>query len=359
MKVAFELIDVKNVQDRPDEPQCLMKNVIRMHMPASGLAYVHNSWLITSTNYVSEHCSQLYTVNDGISVVAKIFTSIVFVITVGLSVVGNSIAICILSSENRVRTSFNTFLINLAVSDLAMGALCMPFTATAMLVGNWPFGDFMCPFVSFMQQVSVTVSIFTLTAIGFDRYLAVVEPMRNLRPSSLPRLVTAFIWLISSVLGIFQLVTARTKAYPMDTGEVIYDCDERWNNQLLQSVYEVFVIFATYVIPLIILSVSYTAVVKALWAREIPGNNDKKRDRRYRRSKKKVTKMLVAIVIIFAICWLPLHCLILATVFDITILEDPNNRTVIISVYLFVHWLAMANSFINPFVYTICHDGFR
>ncbi|XP_002731808.1 QRFP-like peptide receptor [Saccoglossus kowalevskii] len=311
-------------------------------------------------NYTySYDCPQLYIPNNIFSTASRIATSFVFILTVVLTIVGNSVAICILSFGNRVRTNFNTFLINLAVSDLAMGALCMPFTTIQMVIEKWPFGDFMCPFVSFIQQVSVTVSICTLTVIGIDRYLAVVQPMRNRKPSSKPILVISLIWLVSCLLGIFQLVTARTKAYPMNTGEIIYDCDERWNDPVQQSAYEVFVIVSTYVIPLIILSATYSAVVKVLWARQIPGNGDKLRDHRHSQSKLKVTKMLMAIVILFALCWLPLHCFILTTMFHNTILEDPSVRSIAIGVYLFSHWLAMANSFINPFIYTICHEGFR
>lgn len=37
------------------------------------------------------------------------------------------------------------------------------------MLGRWVFHPLFCPFVQFMQILSVFVSIYTLTAIGIDR----------------------------------------------------------------------------------------------------------------------------------------------------------------------------------------------
>ena len=68
--------------------------------------------------------------------------------------------------------------------------------------------------------------------------------------------------------------------------------------------------------------------------------------------------MLMTIVAMFALCWLPLYLyLVLGMVLPESIFV--NNQEVFLTYYFCAHWLAMANSFINPIVYGFLNDGFR
>jgi len=74
-----------------------------------------------------------------------------------------------------------------------------------------------------------------------------------------------------------------------------------------------------------------------------------------------VVKMLVVVVTVFAICWLPLHAFILLIDFrpDLTEYETISQKNFFVVVYSVVHWLAMSNSCVNPFIYGFLHDSFR
>nr|CAI5831527.1 unnamed protein product [Callosobruchus analis] len=50
-----------------------------------------------------------------------------------------------------MRTVTNVFLLNLAISDLMLGVLCMPFTLTGALLRNFIFGEVMCKMLPFLQ----------------------------------------------------------------------------------------------------------------------------------------------------------------------------------------------------------------
>jgi hypothetical protein len=63
------------------------------------------------------------------------------------------------------------YLINLAAADISMAVLSVPFNYTDVMYGYWRFPLFMCPLSRFMSICSICVSIFTLTAIGIERYL--------------------------------------------------------------------------------------------------------------------------------------------------------------------------------------------
>lgn len=68
-----------------------------------------------------------------------------------LAVIGNSLVILTLVQNKRMRTITNVFLLNLAISDLFVGVLCMPFTLVGMLKRDFVFGEFMCKILPFLQ----------------------------------------------------------------------------------------------------------------------------------------------------------------------------------------------------------------
>ena len=67
-----------------------------------------------------------------------------------------------------------------------------------------------------------------------------------------------------------------------------------------------------------------------------------------------IVKMLVTVVVLFALCWLPLH--IFFFVLNFTAKEHHPNLTL---PYFICHWIAMSNSFVNPIVYVLLNDSFR
>ncbi len=110
-----------------------------------------------------------------------------------------------------------------------------------------------------------------------------------------------------------------------------------------------------YVLPLLIISVAYYKTGKHLWSIETPGNNEENRDAVILNNKKKVTKMMVIVVVMFAICWLPYQC------YNVLQIYYPNvNKFYYINfIWLWIHWLAMSKSCVNPFIYAILSEKFR
>lgn len=68
-----------------------------------------------------------------------------------LAIVSNFLVILTLVQNRRMRTITNVFLLNLAVSDLLLGVLCMPFTLVGALLRNFIFGEVMCKILPYMQ----------------------------------------------------------------------------------------------------------------------------------------------------------------------------------------------------------------
>ena len=100
----------------------------------------------------------------------QIFLIVLYSLTATLSFVGNAIAIWVLCAGKRSSRELRVFLVNLSLSDITMALFSIPFTYTDFMLGRWIFYPGFCPVVQFMQLASVFVSVYTMTAIGIDRY---------------------------------------------------------------------------------------------------------------------------------------------------------------------------------------------
>ena len=74
-----------------------------------------------------------------------------------------------------------------------------------------------------------------------------------------------------------------------------------------------------------------------------------------------VIKMLLAVVALFAICWLPLHVFTVVVDFnqELTNYKSKQEKEMLIAIYYVVHWLAMSNSFVNPIIYSFLNNNFK
>ncbi|GFU65862.1 g_PROTEIN_RECEP_F1_2 domain-containing protein [Trichonephila clavipes] len=99
----------------------------------------------------------------------QIFLIVLYSMTALMALGGNATVIIVLLLGKRSSRELRIFLVNLAVSDVCMALFSIPFTYTDFMLGRWIFHPAFCPFVQFMQHVSVIASVYTLTAIGLDR----------------------------------------------------------------------------------------------------------------------------------------------------------------------------------------------
>jgi hypothetical protein len=72
----------------------------------------------------------------------------------------------------------NSFIINLAVSDILVGLLVTPIALVQQLHGRWVFSRQLCDFWISVDVICCTASIANLCAISYDRYNAITEPLR-------------------------------------------------------------------------------------------------------------------------------------------------------------------------------------
>lgn len=93
-----------------------------------------------------------------------------------LSISGNVLVCWAVAINSTLKNATNYFLVSLAVADILVGCLAIPF---AIVISLGLLLDFYgCLFMACFVLVLTQSSIFSLLAIAIDRYLAVKIPLR-------------------------------------------------------------------------------------------------------------------------------------------------------------------------------------
>lgn len=114
---------------------------------------VNLSYFSSETNLTNLKYAEKDNETNGLVISEKqIFTLILpYSCILLLAVLGNTLVIVTLGVNRRMRTVTNTFLLNLAISDLLLGVFCMPFTLVGVLFREFIFGAFMCRLIPYLQ----------------------------------------------------------------------------------------------------------------------------------------------------------------------------------------------------------------
>nr|XP_037270636.1 RYamide receptor-like [Rhipicephalus microplus] len=276
-------------------------------------------------------------------------------IAVSVAAIGRNGIVCyIVIAYQRMRTVTNMFIMNLAIGDILMACLCIPFTFVSnLLLGYWPFGGVMCVLVTYAQCVTVFISAYTLIAISVDRYTAIVYPLRPRMSKLRSKLIIALVWLVALVT---PLPTALvTQLVPHPCANRTYYCLEQWGRPEQTAYYSMALMILQYFFPLLVLIFTYTRIAVVVWGKETPGEAQDARDQRMAASKRKMTKMMITVVTVFMLSWLPLNTYILLSDLD----PGVNNYEHIRYVYFIIHRLAMSHASYNPLIYCWMNAKFR
>ncbi|XP_062572246.1 5-hydroxytryptamine receptor 2A-like [Saccostrea cucullata] len=117
--------------------------------------------------------------------------------------VGGNILVCMaISMEKRLQTVTNYFLLSLAITDLSVCIIVMPFTVVNDFTGYWFFGPIICNLYVTADVFMCTASILHLCTISLDRYMAIKSPLKSRNISkSVVIIKLAIVWVISLAIS--------------------------------------------------------------------------------------------------------------------------------------------------------------
>lgn len=260
---------------------------------------------------------------------------------VGLA--GNSLVIIAILKLDKMSSSTTVYIFNLALAD-GLFMVGIPFIAIQNFQDQWIFGDAVCKLVMVLDGINQFTSVFCLTVMSVDRYMALVDPMRfaRWRTPRRAKIIAALMWFIS-LFPVLPMAINFSANYGLCTVDPHVASDSWWLTFLSYT----FVL--GFALPFTVMIVFYTALLLTLRNARTQTSSSLESHR----LEKQVTKMVVAVVLVFGVCWLPFY------VFNFSSLHRTDPALDFTRGFEFVVLLSYSWSCANPILYACLSETFR
>ncbi|KAM9853489.1 C5a anaphylatoxin chemotactic receptor 1 [Aulostomus maculatus] len=272
----------------------------------------------------------------------QIVALVCYGLVVLLGVPGNAIVLWV-TAFVMPRSVTSLWFLNLALADL-LCCLSLPLLMVPLVHDDhWHFGPLACTLVKGLFYLMMYCSVLQLVVISLDRWMMVSRPVwcQNKRRPRQAAFACVGVWVLALVGSIPQFVYTREIEAGEDKREclLLYTLLSAW---LITS----FRFLFGFVLPFLVIVLCHWVVY-----RRAEGGLTRGRTR-----SKRTVRVILAVVLSFFLCWLPLH------IVDFLILVTPRHSPYSPVVYL-AHVLALClayfNSCLNPLLYVCLGRGFK
>ncbi|XP_053316696.1 endothelin-1 receptor [Spea bombifrons] len=301
----------------------------------------------------SDLCPERTKISHVFKYINTVLSCAIFIV----GMVGNATLLRIIYKNKCMRNGPNALIASLALGDLIYIVIDIPIVVFKLLAQRWPFdqyplGEFLCKLVPFIQKASVGITVLNLCALSVDRYRAVASWSR-VQGNGIP-LITAIeiisIWVLSFVLAVPEAVGFVMIPFEY-RGEQFRTCMFNATTPFMvfyKNAKDWWLFGFYFCVPLACTGVFYTLMTCEML-------HQRKGSLRialseHLKQRREVAKTVFCLVVIFALCWFPLHLsrIIKKTVYN----ELDVGRCELLSFLLVMDFisinLAALNSCINP-----------
>nr|XP_056714667.1 G-protein coupled receptor 15 [Euleptes europaea] len=268
-----------------------------------------------------------------------------------VGIAGNTLLMGALIFKRRIQRLIDIFIVSLAASDFVF-LITLPFWVDKeMSSGLWRSGLFTCKGSSYIISVNMYCSIFLLTCMSADRYLAILYPSaaRRIRTKLYSVTLCICVWILSCLLG---LPTLLSRELGNNDGNAY--CEDK-KATLTNRIVSLLLLILAFFLPLLSILLFYCSITRKLCIHY-------KKSGKHNKKLKKSIKVIFIVVIAFVFSWAPFNVFkFLSVVSGIQELKPPFCLT-----YKVAHLgmelsgpFAFANSCTNPFIYYFFDDYIR
>ncbi|XP_069503352.1 somatostatin receptor type 5-like [Ambystoma mexicanum] len=272
--------------------------------------------------------------------VTHIITSTIYFLICAIGLISNALALYVALRYVKLGKATNIFIFNLVIGDLLV-MFGLLFTAFQQVMFYWPFDSFLCKIVMMMDFINPLAGIFFIMIMSIGHCVAVYFPEKS---SVCQRLeVAKVLALITWLVAFFFVLPVITFA----DANGFNQCTIVWPEPGItwDATYTITIFALGFCLPV------WVSVVSFLILLVKPKDVDLSADASTCRGTEG-TKLVVALCVVFILCWLPLNLL---SIFDLTV----NLPTALVRVYDFFVILTYAKSCIYPILYKCLSDDFR
>lgn len=267
------------------------------------------------------------------------------------------LGIAVIRKPSLGRSVTNLYIITLAFSDFLLSLLGIPFSVASLMVGQWPFNNFLCQLQGFWILLMCAISLETLAVTAVNRYFRVVRSRtlyQKIFNAEKTKATIAILWIMALFAPLPYVVAGHE--FTFHPAKAI--CAH--NAESLYKGYGAYLVLVYVAIPLIVIITCYTRVFIAVRKHNL---NFQFRLRASSRSKSStnrklsvdevnVTYTLLVVVTGFLACWTPV---VVIDMIDFINADWKLKRQVYVSYTCF----AFASASLNPFIYGIMNRPFR
>ncbi|XP_066569513.1 trace amine-associated receptor 13c-like [Amia ocellicauda] len=267
-----------------------------------------------------------------------------------LTVCGNLLVIISISHFKQLHTPTNLLLLSLAVADLLVGVIVMPFQLIILIESCWYFGHLFCTIYNLVKSVPTCVSVNNVALIAIDRYIAVSDPLLYSTKITVKRAcsIILFNWVFSLLYMLALLYFSGNFTSADGLNSCLGDC-----MFLINEVWVIIDLLAEFIIPcsvMIVLYINIFVVVKR-HVKILSCLTDQNNSKISSTSERKAAKTLGVLVFVFLLCLVPYYIcsLVAANV-------STSSSSVLINFLTFFLYL---NSTVNPMIYALLYPWFQ
>ncbi|XP_076853994.1 5-hydroxytryptamine receptor 7 [Brachyhypopomus gauderio] len=319
----------------------------------------------------------------------KIIIGVMLAVITALTVIGNMLVVIAVCVVKKLRQPSNYLLVSLAVADLSVAIVVMPFViVTDLTGGKWLFGEVFCNIFIGMDVMCCTASIMTLCVISVDRYLGITRPLTYpaRQNGQLMAKMIVGVWLVSASITLPPFCGWAKNINAAGVCLISQDFS-----------YTIYSTAVAFYIPMLVMLIMYykifkaarksgakhrfTGIVRAAGPEASPGEvvrmqglkeahgagvaeecvalsrflSPERQNMSIFKREQKAATTLGVIVGVFSVCWLPFFLLTTARPFvcgvECSCVPLWVERTLL--------WFGYANSLMNPFIYAFFNRDLR
>ena len=270
---------------------------------------------------------------------------------------GNVMLFYLIPNARKLRTKGNVFILNLAAADLLVAVINLPITIVTVIAGDWILGRTVCLLSGFMTLLTFVASCMALSMISINRFHAIVHwtSYENTYTKRKCALYVCITWCITILLSIPPFFGWAEFEY--DPGQSY--CFAEWT---ASKSYTIFMIAACLLGPLSIMSYCYVKiirfhresgrdVIRATVSTTAATLSITPPELESRPRKKRLTRTIVTLIVVFGLCWSPFAIIMIIQVFSSVHVPRAVDFGSLVLGYL--------NSFFNVIVYNVTNRKIR
>ncbi|KAG7315117.1 hypothetical protein KOW79_021205 [Hemibagrus wyckioides] len=258
---------------------------------------------------------------------------------------GNLLVVWTIMRHVKQRSHTVLLIMHLAVADLLV-VVTLPLWIYS-LVWSWVFTEVVCKAMVYVIYACMYASIFFITIMSVERFLAVRYPFASTawRKKQMLNKILLGVWVVSFLLSIPVLITQV-----LDDTDGQKECLNReYSSNTEEAALLLLESLVGFVIPFSILVICYGCLYSRITQMSF-------------RSKRKSTLLIVGVVVVFALCWIPHHIMNLLSLVYFAYDDSPVGDKildVLNALHMVSSSLVFVSSTINPVLYVFAARSFR